>query len=93
MDSFFGFIIQNDSLAMIVIALKYEDSKSKWSRIQIQYQLKFGMPQAGYKGIKYDITEAENSYIHWIAKEIGCRLLSRKYEVIWSDLVVNIQSE
>ena len=27
MDSFFGFIIQNDSLAMIVIALKYEDSK------------------------------------------------------------------
>ena len=58
----FGFIIQNDSFAMIVIALKYEYSKSKWGRIQIQYQLKFDMPQAGYSCIKYDTTKVEISY-------------------------------
>ena len=56
-DFFFG-IIQNDNLAMIDIASKYEYSKSKWNTgIQIQYQLKFDMPQAGYSCIKYDITE------------------------------------
>ena len=58
-DFFFGFIIQNDSLAIIVIAVKYEYSKGKWNNIQIQYQLKFDMPQAGYSCIKYDITEVK----------------------------------
>ena len=45
-DFFVCFIIQNDSFAMIVIAVKHEYSKSKWNRIQIQHQLEFDMPQA-----------------------------------------------
>jgi hypothetical protein len=59
--SFFGFIVQNDSLAMIFIALKYEYSKFERNRIQIHYQLKFDMPQAGYSCIKYDTTEVETN--------------------------------
>ena len=55
----FAACIQNDSLAMIFIALKYEYSKSKCNKKQVHYQLKFDNPQAGYSCINYDMTEAE----------------------------------
>ena len=41
---FGGFIIQNDSLAMIFIALKDEHSTGKCKKIQVHYQLEFDMP-------------------------------------------------
>ena len=63
------------------------------------------MPQAVYSCVKYDITEVEMSYSHWdlwTLRQLGwcsrqlrgeCRLLSRKYEAIRSDLVGNIPSD
>ena len=59
--SFFGFVIQNDSLAMVFIALRYEYSEFERNRIQILYQLKFDMLQAGYSCIKYKTTEVETN--------------------------------
>ena len=55
-----GCNIQNDSLAIIFIALKYEYSKGKCNKIQVHYQLKFDMPQAGYSCINYDMTGGKN---------------------------------
>jgi hypothetical protein len=56
---FSGCNIQNDCLAMVDIALKYESSKGKCNKIQVHYQLKFDKPQAGYSYINYDMTEGE----------------------------------
>ena len=62
-DSFLfgGFIIQNDSLAMIFIALKDEHSTGKCKKIQVHYQLEFDMPQADYSCINYVIVEVEEN--------------------------------
>ena len=62
-DFFFfgGFNIQNDSLAMMFIALTYEHSNSKCTKIQVHYQLKFDMPQAGYSCIISDMAEVEKN--------------------------------
>ena len=62
-DFFFGFIIQNESLAMIAIALDMSTQEVNETG-QIQYQLKFDIPQAVYSCVKYDITEVEISYSH-----------------------------
>ena len=64
-----GFVIQNDSLAMVFIALKYEYSEFERNRIEIHYQLKFDMLEAGYSCIKYDTTEVETNLT--VAENMG----------------------
>ena len=56
-----GCNIQNDSLAIIFIALKYEYSKGKCNKIQVHYQLKFDKPQAGYSCISHNMREVETN--------------------------------
>ena len=86
--------------------LKYEYTKISWIRIQIHYQLKFDMPQAGYSCISMISQQLKKkSYscwenlevfreLGWCSKQIAVfRLLSSKCEDITSDLVVDIQSE
>ena len=62
-DFFFvgGCNIQNDSFAMIFIALKHEYSKIKCNKIQVHYQLRFDKPQAGCSHINYDMIEVEKN--------------------------------